>query len=193
MKSVAAALAPFAGRVLLSSSLDIDDVLPGDVVGCLGTDAAMLQVVCTLVDTGRSIKIFEDQPRRILPRRGPLPPRRAEVLAALGRAIAVAGSAIGPVARIDPVGHHLASLREGFEGRSAAALRARHVSDRWTRRQLTPSRLDQRRPLRSDRYLAALGSPRCVLVSWPVASFTPQGIRTCDGLEHRLDVLIVTS
>ena len=192
MKGVATEFTPFAGRVVPSTSLDVADVRPGEVVGCLGTDAAMLHAVSVLVDAGRSIKVFEDQPRRILPRKGPLPPRRAEVLAAAGRAIALAGSAIGPVARIGPVGHHLAALRKGLEGRSAAALRARHIGDRWTRRQLTPSRFDQRQPLRHDRYLAAIGSPCCTLVSWPVASFTPRGIRTCDGIEHRLDVLIVT-
>ena len=191
VSGIATEVAPFTGRVLPSSTLDIDDVAPGEVVGCVGTDAAMLHVVSTLVDAGRSIKVFEDQPRRVLPRRGPLLPRRAEVLAAAGRAIALAGSAIGQVVRISLVGHHLAGAPGGVEGRSAAALRARQVRDRWTRRQLTPSRFDRRRPLRHDRYLAAVGSSRCVLVSWPIASFTQQGIRTCDGIEHRLDVLIV--
>jgi cation diffusion facilitator CzcD-associated flavoprotein CzcO len=183
---------PFAGRILVSTSFEVDEVSAGEVVGCVGTDAAMLQAVSSLVDAGHPIKVFEDQPRRILPRRGPLPPRRAEALAAAGRAIAATSSLIGPVARFGPVGHHLAAVREGFEGRSAAALRARQVADRWTRRQLTPSRFDRRRPLRHDRYLGAIGSASCDLVTWPIASFTSSGIRTCDGIEHRLDVLIVT-
>jgi cation diffusion facilitator CzcD-associated flavoprotein CzcO len=182
---------PFTGRVLPSSTLDIDDVAPGEVVGCVGTDAAMLHVVSTLVDAGRSIRVFEDQPRRVLPRRGPLLPRRAEVLAAAARVIALASSALGQIVRITRVDHHLAGFREDVERRSAAALRARQVRDRWTRRQLTPSRFDRRPPLRHDSYLAAVGSPRCVLVSWPIASFTQHGIRTCDGIEHRLDVVIV--
>lgn len=66
------------------------------------------------------------------------------------------------------------------------------VHDAWTRRQLTPHRrFDSRRVTVSPSYYAALQDPRTRLVHWPAYAIVDQGVRTADGVEHHVDVVIV--
>ncbi|MVU78677.1 hypothetical protein GPX89_15665 [Nocardia sp. ET3-3] len=74
-------------------------------------------------------------------------------------------------------------LRQAAE----ANLRAQ-VGDSWQRRQLTPDRPAAVRV--HGRYYRALARANCTLVSWPIARFAPLGIRTVDGVEHRVDCII---
>lgn len=77
--------------------------------------------------------------------------------------------------------------RQALRRVAAANLRAQ-VGDSWVRRQLTP---DQRAAVRvHGRYYRALRRPDCTLVSWPIARLAPHGIRTVDGVEHRVDCII---
>lgn len=183
-------VSPFAAGAISASDLRGDAIGEGDVVGCLGTDAAMLEVVSDLVAAGHRIKVFDDHPRQLLPHLRPGVVRRAETLTLVAAAVGAAGT-IAATARLGVVAAPLACLRTELDDRSAAALRRRHVPDRWTRRQLTPLPHDRRPPVRHDRYLAAIASTRCELVTWPVAAVTATGLRTCDGIEHRIDVLVV--
>jgi hypothetical protein len=43
----------------------------------------------------------------------------------------------------------------------------------------------------SDEYYRAIDSGSCLFVSWPIARITALGVRTCDGLEHRVDAIVV--
>lgn len=180
----------FAAGAVTSTELRVGMIHPGEVVGCLGTDEAMLDVVSDLVAAGHRTKVFDDRPRQLLPRLTPGVARRAE---ALSLAAVAAGASRSFVSHVGAgwIAGPLTSLRAELEDRSAAALRRRQVPDRWTRRQLTPLPFDRRPPVRHDRYLAAFASSCCELVSWPVASVCSTGLRTCDGIEHRLDVLVV--
>ncbi|MFI1915322.1 hypothetical protein [Nocardia sp. NPDC020380] len=70
---------------------------------------------------------------------------------------------------------------------AAANLRVQ-VGDSWRRRQLTP---DTAAGLRlHSHYYRALRQPNCRLVTWPIARLAPLGIRTVDGIEHRVDCII---
>ena len=62
------------------------------------------------------------------------------------------------------------------------------VRDKWIRRQLTPETNTGIR--RHDRYYQTLQHPNCRLVTWPIATLAPLGIRTVDGIEHRVDCII---
>ncbi|WP_227984075.1 NAD(P)/FAD-dependent oxidoreductase [Nocardia spumae] len=62
------------------------------------------------------------------------------------------------------------------------------VRDGWVRRQLTP---EDRSGIRwHSHYYRALQQPNCRLVTWPIATMAPLGIRTVDGIEHRVDCVI---
>lgn len=180
----------FAGISISAADARVEAIGPGLVIGCLGTDDAMLDVVSDLVADGRQVKVFDDRPRQVLPRLRIAACRGAQVLSLAGTVVGAAGG-VGSAAGLGLLAAPLSHLRTQIDDRSAAALRRQQVPDRWTRRQLTPHRFDRRPPARHDRYLAAVASAGCELVSWPVASVTATGIRTCDGIEHRLDLLVL--
>ena len=66
------------------------------------------------------------------------------------------------------------------------------VKDPWTRRLLTPGRFGSRDVTLSRRYYRAIQRPNCSLVSWPVYALTDDGVRTAEGIEHRVDSLVIT-
>ena len=75
--------------------------------------------------------------------------------------------------------------------RAAARLHLRAtVRDPWVRRQLTPRDGDSRVAVRPGFY-AALEDPTCKLYTWPVYAVTEQGLRSAEGVEHRVDAIIL--
>lgn len=66
------------------------------------------------------------------------------------------------------------------------------VTDRWTRRQLTPHRsFDSDRVAVSPSYYSALQDPRTRLVHWPTYAIVEGGVRAVDGVEYRFDTIVV--
>jgi len=179
----------FRGTVVAAADLDARRLPAAAVVACLGTDEAMLDAVPALVAAGHEVRVFEDRPRLVLPDGAPT--SCAGLLAAAAEpADVLAGAALHlPVPAA--LRRLLADVPVHLRRRAGSRHRRRLLADRWMRRQVTPSPHDHRPPLRSDAYYAALAGPRCRLVSWPIARVTEAGIRTCDGLEHRVDVLVV--
>ena len=75
--------------------------------------------------------------------------------------------------------------------RAAARLHLRRtVRDPWVRRQLTPRDGGGRVAVRPGFY-AALEDPTCKLYTWPVYAITKQGLRSAEGVEHRVDAIIL--
>ena len=84
------------------------------------------------------------------------------------------------------------SLRSSLTVRLAEANRRREVPDGWTRRQLEPPAPPHRRTVvYSDGYYGALRRPEVELITWPIAGIVPAGLRTADGLEHHVDVIVL--
>lgn len=66
------------------------------------------------------------------------------------------------------------------------------VKDPWLRRLLTPDRrFGSRRLAPGLNYYDALQRPNCKLITWPVYAFAPEGVRTAEGVEHRVDVVVL--
>lgn len=64
----------------------------------------------------------------------------------------------------------------------------RQIRDPWTRRQLTPDfRAGCKRMLMTNDYYPGLTKDNCKLITWPMATISPNGIRTADGIEHEVD------
>lgn len=179
----------FEGPVVDAAAADPAELRSG-TVACIGTDQAMVDLVPTLAEAGCRVKVFEDRPRLVLP----------DALARCGRAGVVAAVATGvgearhagrglpvPEALCRSVDHGHARIL-----RWAGSLhRRRQLHDPWLRRQLTPRPGDDRAPLHGDGYYRVIGTGRCQLVSWPIARITSRGVRTCDGLEHQVDAIVV--
>jgi len=66
------------------------------------------------------------------------------------------------------------------------------IKDAWTRRLLTPTRFGRRDVLISPEFYRALQQPHCKLIAWPVYAIVPHGVRTAEGIEHRVDCIIVS-
>jgi cation diffusion facilitator CzcD-associated flavoprotein CzcO len=65
------------------------------------------------------------------------------------------------------------------------------VKDKWLRRQLTPDfRAGCKRMLMSSDYYPALQAENCKLITWPIATITPDGVQTGDGLQHQVDAIV---
>jgi cation diffusion facilitator CzcD-associated flavoprotein CzcO len=179
----------FDGPVLDAAAADPAELRSG-TTACIGTDQAMVDLVPALVEAGCRVKVFEDRPRLVLP----------DALVGSGRAGAVAALATGlgearNAGRALPVPEALCRSVDDEHVRlqrwAGSLHRRRHLHDLWVRRQLTPQPGDARPPLYGDGYYRAIGTGRCQLVSWPIARITSAGVRTCDGLEHRIDAIVV--
>ncbi|UGT53744.1 NAD(P)/FAD-dependent oxidoreductase [Nocardia asteroides] len=62
------------------------------------------------------------------------------------------------------------------------------VRDSWTRYRLTPD--DDAGVAVHDSYYRTLRQPHCRLVTWPIARLARLGVRTVDGIEHRVDTIV---
>jgi cation diffusion facilitator CzcD-associated flavoprotein CzcO len=73
-----------------------------------------------------------------------------------------------------------------------AHLRLR-VRDPWTRRLLTPDRrFGRREPVSSGAgYYRAVQQPNCRLMTWPVYAIVADGVRSAEGIEHRVDCIVI--
>lgn len=68
------------------------------------------------------------------------------------------------------------------------------VKDPWIRRLLTPDRrFGSRQVAPGLGYFSALQRPNCKLVAWPVYAFAAEGVRSAEGVEHRVDVVVLGS
>jgi len=179
----------FDGPVVDAAAADPTALCSG-TIACIGTDQAMVDLVPALVEAGARVKVFEDRPRLVLP----------DALVRSGRAGLVAALATGlgevrHAGRGLPVPDAVCRLVDEEHARlqrlAGSLHRRRHLPDLWVRRQLSPQRGDDRPALYGDGYYRAIGTGRCQLVSWPIARVTSGGVRTCDGLEHRVDAIVV--
>ena len=65
----------------------------------------------------------------------------------------------------------------------------RTIVDPWVRRQLKP--IGNRRVAVRPGYYEALRQPHCKLYTWPTYAIVERGIRSAEGIEHRVDVIIL--
>lgn len=179
----------FDGPVVDAAAADPTALCSG-TIACIGTDQAMVDLVPALADAGCRVKVFEDRPRLVLPdavvRSG-----RAGVFAAIATGVGGARQAGRGLPVPDGLCRAIDDEHVRLQRWAGSLHRRRHLADPWLRRQLTPRRGDDRDPLHGDGYYSAIGTDRCQLVSWPIARITSGGVRTCDGLEHRVDVIVV--
>ena len=155
----------FAGHVIHTARWDQDYDMAHERVAVIGTGASAIARIPELVKRARSVEVFQRTPAWVLPRFGYRLPEWAAAW-------------------------HRAPLHPGLETAIRAHLRLA-VRDPWLRRQLTPSfRAGCSRLHFSDDYYPALQSERCKLITWPIATLVPKGVRTADGIERWFDCIV---
>ncbi len=186
----------YRGHKIHSARWDHDYDFAGKRVAVIGTGASAVQIVPELVKRAGFVKVFQRTPCWVLPRLDPFlggatPPAVQTLFTKLPAAQDLTRQALF-------WGHEASATALVWDtpltslvarvGR--AHLRAR-VKDPWLRRQLTPDfRPGCKRMLVSSDYYPALQRDNCKLIDWPIATLSPVGIRTSDGIEHHLDCIV---
>ena len=182
----------YQGHKIHSASWDHGYDFTGKRVAVIGTGASAVQIVPELVKTAQFVKVFQRTPGWVLPRPDTRVPSAVQALFAsvpltqeLARQALFWGHEASATALVwkSPLSSVVARLAK-------AHLHAA-VADPWMRRQLTPDFTPGcKRVLVSSDYYPALQRDNCKLVTWPIATLSPVGIRTSDGIEHHLDAIV---
>jgi cation diffusion facilitator CzcD-associated flavoprotein CzcO len=182
----------YRGSKILSSRWDHDYDLSGKRVGVIGTGASAIQIVPKLVKQAEFVKVFQRTPGWVLPRLNPpTPPAVQSLFEKVPAAQQLAREALF-------WGHEASALALVWNSpltSLVARLGRLHlryaVKDPWLRRQLTPGFTPGcKRMLISSEYYPALQRKNCKLIDWPIATLSPVGVRTSDGVEHHLDCIV---
>lgn len=182
----------YQGHKIHSAQWDHDYDFTGKRVAVIGTGASAVQIIPELVRRAAFVKVFQRTPGWVIPRLDVATPPAAQALFSkvpvaqqLARQALFWGHEISATALVwdSPLTRLVAALGK-------AHLR-RKVKDRWLRRQLTPDFTPGcKRMLVSSDYYPALQRDNCKLIDWPIATMSPVGIRTSDGIEHHLDAVV---
>ncbi|MCA9679593.1 MAG: NAD(P)/FAD-dependent oxidoreductase [Kofleriaceae bacterium] len=182
----------FRGPWFHSARWDHDVDLRGKTVAVIGTGASAIQVVPNIVDDVGRLLVFQRTPPWIVPHTDrPIGAREQALFARL--------PVTQKLARWSTYWQlewrALAFTRATWMLKAAERLVARHlaaqVADPALRARLRPTySLGCKRVLISDLYYPALQRPNCELVSDGIAAITPTGIRTVDGQERAVDVIV---
>lgn len=182
----------YRGHKIHSARWDHDYDLAGKKVAVIGTGASAIQIIPELVKSAGFVKVFQRTPGWVLPR-----PDAA--IAPWLQQLFTKAPATQRLARQALFWGHEATATAlvwntpltSLVARLGRAYLRREVKDPWLRRQLTPDFTPGcKRMLISSDYYPALQQDNCKLIDWPIATMSPVGIRTSDGVEHHLDAIV---
>jgi cation diffusion facilitator CzcD-associated flavoprotein CzcO len=182
----------YQGHTIHSARWDHDYDFSGKRVAVIGTGASAVQIVPELVKQAEFVKVFQRTPGWMLPRLDIATPAAAKMLfAKVPAAQELARQALFWGHEISATALVWNTPLTGLVARLGKAHLRRQVSDPWLRRQLTPDFTPGcKRMLISSDYYPALQQDNCKLIDWPIATVSPVGIRTSDGVEHHLDCIV---
>ncbi|MCA2239066.1 NAD(P)/FAD-dependent oxidoreductase [Mycobacterium intracellulare] len=185
------------GGVLMHTALwDHDVALAGKRVAVIGTGATALQVVPAIVDEVEHLTVFQRTPIWVFPK--PDKEVTSAIRWVLGRKRIRSGiRLVGTVAT--EVG--MAGMWVGPQWLTNASRRMLEVpTRRWMRRQIDDPVVREKlipryglgckRPSMSNDYLRTFNRDDVSLVTDAIECITKKGVRTADGVEHEIDVLI---
>jgi cation diffusion facilitator CzcD-associated flavoprotein CzcO len=188
----------FAGRTMHSARWDHAVDLRAKRVAVIGTGASAIQVIPAIAPDVERLTVFQRTPIWCLPKPdAPLSRRMRAVLRWVpGAKLATRWASQAFVELTFVLAAHFAgtfpNLRARGEG--AAHKLLRDVEDPDVRDKLTPRySLGCKRPSFSNEYVVAFNRPNVLLETAGIAEITPTGVRTADGVEHPVDVLVLAT
>jgi cation diffusion facilitator CzcD-associated flavoprotein CzcO len=182
----------YEGHKIHSARWDHDYDFTGKRVAVIGTGASAVQIIPELVKQAEFVKVFQRTPGWVLPRLDGATPAAAQTLFTKVPAVQeLARQALFWGHEITATALVWNTPLTGLVARLGKAHLHRQVKDPWLRRQLTPDfRPGCKRMLVSSDYYPALQRDNCKLIDWPIATVSPVGIRTSDGIEHHVDCIV---
>ncbi|MGJ0118382.1 flavin-containing monooxygenase [Williamsia sp. MIQD14] len=188
----------FAGTVMHTARWDHDVDLAGKRVAVIGTGASAVQAIPAIAPTVDHLTVFQRTPIWCLPKPDAAMPSAARTtLGAIPGAKRLARTLSQVFVEFNfPLPAHfngvlpIASVGE----RLGRLYLRRAVRDPQTRDKLTPRyALGCKRPSFSNAYLPAFNRDNVTLETTAIAEITPTGIRTTDGTEHEIDILVLAT
>ena len=192
-----AGLSDYSGVVMHTARWDHDRDLRGRRVAVIGTGASAVQVVPTIAPRVERLTVFQRTPIWCLPKPDAELGERAQRLQRIpGASLAARVASQAYVELNFPVPAHfhgVVPLSRVGERRGRQLLREQ-VHDPEVRDKLTPRyALGCKRPGFSNDYLPAFNRANVDLETTPIDAITPAGVRTNDGAEHAVDVLVLAT
>lgn len=185
-------LASFAGRSFHTARWDHEQSLEGARVAVIGSAASAVQLIPEVAKVAERLVVFQRSPNWVLPKED-TPWTDEQIAAFRADPDLVARSRDEIFAQLD--GLITFSDRDALALATEAGRRAiAVVNDPELRRKLTPSTpYGCQRPLMSNDYYPTFNRPNVALVTEPIERITPDGVRTSDGVEHRVDTLVIAT
>ena len=182
----------YTGTMIHSARWDHDYDMACQRVAVVGTGASAVQIIPELVDQVGTLKVFQRTPGWVLPRLDHAHPDWLRTAFRDHPALQhVVRQAWFWAHESVALGLVWTSAFTSLVERLAGAYLRHAVDDPWLRRQLTPDfRAGCKRMLVSSDYYPALQRENAKLITWPIATLSPRGIRTADGIEHELDAIV---
>ncbi|OBJ57136.1 NAD(P)/FAD-dependent oxidoreductase [Mycobacterium sp. 1423905.2] len=180
----------FRGRQFHSARWDHSKPTAGERVASIGTGASAVQYVPAIARDTAHLTVFQRTPIWISPRFDfPFTPEQHELFErdpALALKLRAEAFASYESSNFDV---DAAQTREATE--LARSYLMRKVADPELRAKLTPTYpVGCKRPLMSRDWYPTFALPNVTLETTPIAEFTERGLRTADGVEHRVDTVI---
>jgi cation diffusion facilitator CzcD-associated flavoprotein CzcO len=189
----------FLGTVLRSAAWDQSVELAGKRAAVIGTGASSIQIVPEIARHVARLDVYQRTPIWVGPKFNPRTPGWLKALyrrfPALQRVVhgyvtrAVEAGLVGLVVHHDEFGW--VTRLGGWLGRHVWY---RQVRNRDVRRRLTPHyEIGCKRPSVSNAYLRTFNKSHVELISEPIERVTATGVRTVDGREREIDVLVLAT
>jgi len=182
----------FAGHKVHSARWDHGYDFTGKRVAVVGTGASAVQIIPELAKLAAQLTVYQRTPGWVIPRADYRTPGWTKQLfdrvPASQRAARQGMFWVHESMSLGMVWN--TPLTRVIERAATAHLR-RQVRDPWLRRQLTPDfSAGCKRMLVSNDYYPALQRENAKLITWPIATISPAGVRTSDGIERHFDAIV---
>ncbi|WP_069162253.1 flavin-containing monooxygenase [Nocardia altamirensis] len=182
----------FAGPAFHSAEWDHNVELTGKRIACIGTGASAIQYIPRLQPTAAHLTLFQRSAAWVLPKFDTeysgmhkavfkyLPPTRLAERFAIWSIFEVLALALTDIPAMKTPVIALADRH-----------RDKQVPDPGLRAKLTPDyAAGCKRGLFSNEYFPALAQPNVTVETTAIEAITPTGIRTADGVDHEVDVIV---
>jgi cation diffusion facilitator CzcD-associated flavoprotein CzcO len=193
----------FKGKVQRPSSWDHDYDMAGKSVGIIGTGASAVQIIPAIAPEVGTLTVFQRTPVWSIPKPDFVVPRAMHAALSIPGLVATIHG--GALVIVDLVLRSLTKTparfvhpaMEKFDAAAIAGYRRfvrRVVTNPVTAEQLTPNfGIAAKRPTMSNAYLKAYNRDNVSLITEPIEKITATGVKTRDGVLHKLDTLILAT
>ena len=188
----------FAGATMHTARWDHRVDLRGERVAVIGTGASAIQVIPAIAPEVEQLTVFQRTPIWCLPKLdAPLSARwRAALRWVPGAKLAVRWASQAFVEATFVLVAHFAGTFPGLRARGEATAYKllREVKDPEVRDKLTPRySLGCKRPSFSNAYITTFNRDNVLLETTAIDAIMPNAVRTVDGVEHPVDVLVLAT